>query len=78
MLNQVTPNPHDEGTKCVSALQNKAKNRSMDYLPSEAQALYCIQILQSFFSTADKYRVVLKQGNPDYINASFVNVRKMV
>ena len=41
--------------------------------------LYCIQILQSFFlHAADKYRVVLKQGNPDYINASFVNVRKMV
>ena len=39
--------------------------------------LYSIQILQSFFSTADKYRVVLKQGNPDYINASFVNVHKI-
>ena len=38
VLNQVTPNPHDKGTKCDTALQNKAKNRSMDYLPSEAPA----------------------------------------
>ena len=37
------------------------------------QLLYCIQTLQTSL-TADKYRVVLKQGHPDYINASFVNV----
>ena len=37
------------------------------------QLFYCIQTLQTSL-TADKYRVVLKQGHPDYINASFVNV----
>ena len=52
----------------------------MDYLPSEAPAalLYSnFAIIFFHMHAADKYRVVLKQGNPDYINASFVNVRKI-
>ena len=38
VLNQVTPDPNDKGTKYNSALQNKVKNRSMSFLPSEASA----------------------------------------
>ena len=39
VLNQVTPDPHDGGTKRNSALQNKVKNRSMSFLPTKT---YCI------------------------------------
>ena len=38
VLNQVTPDPHDGGTKRNSALQNKVKNRSMSFLPSETSS----------------------------------------
>ena len=35
VLNQVTPDPYDEGIKCETALQYRAKNRSTSFLPSE-------------------------------------------
>ena len=74
----MTPDPYDEGIKCETALQYRAKNRSMSFLPSEIVLRYhrahIICTLQSSLYIADKYRVLLKRGNSDYINASFVNV----
>ena len=61
------------------ALKNKAKNRSMDFVPSETLPAHCMWWLcvcmqyNYHLITADEHRVILiKEG--DYIHASHVNV----
>ena len=87
VLNQVTPNP--KGVNCDAAVKNKAMNRSMDYLPGEILHVIspCVATMNSFRMfifflvhtyTANKHRVILKQGHPDYIHASFVNVSYVI
>jgi len=82
VLNQVTPNP--KGVNCDAAVKNKALNRSMDYLPGETLHVIppCVPCMNKSSSwcihTANKHRVILKQGHPDYIHASFVNVSYVI
>ena len=60
-------------------MKNNAKNRSLDFLPSETLLVTLwTDLYQQCLSTANKHRVILKQGHPDYIHASFVNVRHQI
>ena len=63
-----------------TARNNPAKNRSTDFLPGLSVAYYvglrkkAIITSMLFECTVDKWRVVLKGENPDYINASSIHV----
>ena len=74
ILDQVSGNVGE--AQSFAALNNIAKNRSTDFLPGcysqMCTTLMCYSPLCQ--NTVDKWRVVLKGENPDYIHATNIRV----
>ena len=75
ILDQVSGNVGE--AQSFAALNNIAKNRSTDFLPG-CYSQMCTRLMCYYSllcqNTVDKWRVVLKGENPDYIHATNIRV----